>query len=166
MAPAVSAAHRAARDGGVAASIAALVAAGADVNARFTGPHTESPLHWAASSDDVAALEALLDAGADINATGAVIGGHTALSDAAPFGQWNAARRLVDRGALATFWEAATLGIEDQVRTQLDGDTAPDAEAITETFWRACHGNQPAIAELLLRHGADLNWIAWDQHTP
>jgi len=46
----------------VSASIAALVEAGADVNARFHGPHEETPLHWAASSADVAALDALLDA--------------------------------------------------------------------------------------------------------
>jgi uncharacterized protein len=46
----------------VADTIAVLVEAGADVHARFTGPHTETPLHWAASSDDVAALDALLDA--------------------------------------------------------------------------------------------------------
>lgn len=52
----------------VAASIAILVAAGADVDARFIGPHNETPLHWAASSDDVDALDALLDAGADIEA--------------------------------------------------------------------------------------------------
>ena len=64
----------------VAASIAVLVAAGADVNARFRGPHAETPLHWAASSDDVAALDALLDAGADIGAP------------PAPF--WAVARRL------------------------------------------------------------------------
>ena len=53
-----------------------LVAAGADVNAqsRFSS-HTETPLHWAASSDDVAVLDALLDAGADIEASGAVLGG-------------------------------------------------------------------------------------------
>ena len=40
------------------------LAAGADVNARFTGPHGETPLHWAASSDDIEALDALVDAGA------------------------------------------------------------------------------------------------------
>ena len=51
-------------------TVRALVDAGADVNARFTGPHTETPLHWAASSDDVAVLDALLDAGADIEARG------------------------------------------------------------------------------------------------
>ena len=56
-----------------AATVAALVRAGADVNARFVGAHCETPLHWAASSDDVEILDALLDAGADIDADGAVI---------------------------------------------------------------------------------------------
>ena len=65
-----------------AATVAALVEAGADVNARFRGPHEETPLHWAASSDDVDVLDALLDAGADIEAPGAVIGGGTPLADA------------------------------------------------------------------------------------
>lgn len=45
-----------------------LIQHGADVNARFAGPHTETPLHWAASSDDVEVLDALLDARADIEA--------------------------------------------------------------------------------------------------
>jgi hypothetical protein len=36
------------------ATVAALIAAGADVNARIIGTHhAETPLHWAASSDDV-----------------------------------------------------------------------------------------------------------------
>jgi len=35
----------------VADTISALVAAGADVNARFIGSHSESALHWAASCD-------------------------------------------------------------------------------------------------------------------
>ena len=34
-----------------AATVAALISGGADVNARFVGPHTETPLHWAASSN-------------------------------------------------------------------------------------------------------------------
>jgi len=80
-----------------AATIAALVEAGADVNARFTGSHTETPLHWAASSDDVAVLDALLDAGANIESPGAVIGGGTPLADAVAFRQWKAATRLVER---------------------------------------------------------------------
>ncbi|GIF44628.1 hypothetical protein [Actinoplanes xinjiangensis] len=30
-------------------TVAVLAGAGADVDARFTGPHTETPLHWAAA---------------------------------------------------------------------------------------------------------------------
>lgn len=51
-----------------AATVAVLIEAGAEVNARFSGPHTETPVHWAASSDDVGVLDALLNAGADIEA--------------------------------------------------------------------------------------------------
>src|SRR5258707_490715 len=81
------------------------------VTARSTGAHTETPLHWAASCDDVAALDALLEHGADIEAPGAVIGGGTPLADAVAFGQWQAARRLVERGARTTLWQAAALGL-------------------------------------------------------
>jgi uncharacterized protein len=149
-----------------AATVELLVGTGADVNARFTGPHTETPLHWAASSDDVEVLDALLDAGADIEARGAVIGGGTPISDATAFGQWNAARRLVERGAHTTFWESATLGLADRVGDHLAGDEPPSTDAITEAFWGACHGGQQAMAEQLLAHGADIDWIGWDGLTP
>ena len=59
----------------------------------------ETPLHWAASSDDVAAINALLDNGADIEAPGAVFTSGTAMSDAVIFAQWRAARALLARGA-------------------------------------------------------------------
>ena len=98
-----------------AETVAVLLAAEADVNARFRGPHQETPLHWAASSNDVAVLDALLDSGADIEARGAVIAGGTALSDATAFAQWDAARRLVERGADANLFEAAAVGLLDRV---------------------------------------------------
>ena len=77
-------------------TVAALIAAGADADAPVANSPVapETPLHWAASSDDVAAIDALLDGGADIEAPGAVIGGGTPLADAVAFGQWRAARRL------------------------------------------------------------------------
>ena len=149
-----------------AATVAALIDAGADVNARFVGRHSETPLHWAASSDDVAVLDALLDAGADIEATGAVIGDGTPLADAVAFGQWNAARRLVARGAETALWQAAALGLLDRVERAFSATQAPNADEITNAFWCACHGGQRATAEYLLEHGADRDWIGHDRLTP
>ncbi len=150
-----------------AATVAALVEAGADVNARFTGPHTETPLHWAASSDDVDVLDALLDAGADIDAPGAVIGGGTPLADARAFRQWRAAHRLVERDARTTLQDAATLGLIDRVRQSFDAVTPPGLDEVNRAFWGACHGGQQQCAEYLLDRGADLNWIpGWGDLTP
>src|SRR3954469_4449025 len=144
-----------------AAKIRALVAAGADVNARFTGPHTETPLHWAASSDDIAALDALLDAGADIDSAGAVIGGGTPLADAVGFGQWNAARRLLERGARTNLWQAAALGLLDRVRHEL-AETSPSRGDLDNALWCAAHGGQSETAALLLARGADPKWVGHD----
>ena len=146
--------------------VAVLVDAGADVNARFTGPHTETPLHWAASSDDVAVLDALLDAGADMEARGAVIGGGTPMADATAFGQWHAARRLLERGAHTTMWEAAALGLLDRVAGYFEQDPAPSTEDATAALWGACHGGHREVAEYLLGRGADVNWVGWDDLAP
>jgi len=104
-----------------ATSVAVLVEAGADVNARFRGPHGETPLHWAASSDDVAVLDALLDAGADIDVPGAVIAGGTPLADAIAFAQWKVAHRLVERGAQVNLFAAASLGLMDRLDALVSG---------------------------------------------
>lgn len=150
-----------------AETVGALVAAGADVNARFVGTHQETPLHWAASCDDVAVLDALLDAGADIDAAGAVIGGGSPLADATAFKQWRAAHRLVERGAQVTLSDAATLGLMDRIDAMFDAEAAPDREAIDEAFWCACHGGRRDAAEYLLDRGADVNWLApWEPMTP
>ncbi|MEV4410384.1 ankyrin repeat domain-containing protein [Catellatospora sp. NPDC049609] len=149
------------------ATVAVLVRAGADVDARFTGgAHTERPLHWAASNDDVDVLDALLDAGADIEADGGVIGNGTPLADAVAFAQWNAARRLVARGARPNLWQAAGLGMLDTVREQCSAVPPPPAEEITAAFWLACHGGAQPTAAYLLDLGADRDWIGYDQLTP
>lgn len=148
-------------------SLAVLIAHGADVNAQFAGGgHTETALHWAASSGDLDALETLLDHGADIEAAGGVIGGGTALADAVAFGQWRAAQRLVQRGARCTLWQAAALGLMEQIEEFLAREPAPDHEVITNAFWCACHGGQLTAARCLLEHGADLNWVGHDTLTP
>jgi hypothetical protein len=147
-----------------AAKVAALVAAGADVNARFTGPHTETPLHWAASSDDIEALDALLDAGADIEADGAVIAGGTPMADAVAFGQWSAARRLLDRGAHTNLWQASALGVLARVRDEL-ARARPAQEDLDNALWCAAHGGQRETAALLLESGADPAWVGHDDLT-
>ncbi len=149
-----------------AATVAALMACGAEVNAPYIGCHTETPLHWAASCDDVAVLDALLDHGADIEATGAVIGGGTPLADAVAFGQWQAARRLVERGAQTALWQAAALGLIAHVEEYFASHTPPTPDEVTNAFWCACHGGQRGPAEYLLGRGAQLHWVGYDGLTP
>ncbi len=147
-------------------SIVALAERGADLNAAFHGEHAETPLHWAASSDDIEALDALLDLGANIEAPGSVIGGGPALSDAVAFGCWRAARRLIERGAGATIWQAAALGLMDRLREYFARDARPSQGEVTNAFWNACHGGQLEAARYLLEQGADRNWVGHDRLTP
>jgi ankyrin repeat protein len=147
--------------------VVVLTRAGADVEAPFRGSHAETALHWAASSDDVEVLDALLDAGADIEATGAVIAGGTPLTDATAFAQWNTARRLVERGAQVTAFDAAALGYLDVVKEFFPHYVEHEVEELGTAMWAACHGAQKAVAVYLLARGADINWIpSWEQMTP
>jgi uncharacterized protein len=137
-----------------------LVAAGADPNFRLPGD--ETPLHWAASSDDVDVAEALIDAGADIEAPGGSIG--TPLDNAIGYGCWHVARLLVQRGVrVDKLWHAAALGLMDRLEELFaEGAGAGGgngSDEINQAFWQACHGGQRRAAEFLLRHGADINAV-------
>ncbi|HEY0141495.1 MAG TPA: ankyrin repeat domain-containing protein [Thermoanaerobaculia bacterium] len=153
-----------------AATVATLIAAGADPDAVVRVPGhdemAETALHWAASSDDVEAIDALLDGGANIEAPGAIFTGGTAMSDAVVFAQWNAARRLLERGARTTLWQAAALGLTDRLAGYFAEAASPSSHDVTNALWHACRGGQPEAADYLLARGADLNWIGHDHKTP
>ena len=148
--------------------VAVLIDAGGDPNASVEGSwHAETPLHWAASSDDVEVARALIDGGADLEVTGASIAGGSPLDDAVGYGCWQVARLLVDRGArVERLWHAAALGLFSRV-DELLAASPPTTQTLTDAFWQACHGGQRRMAEYLLSLGADLNGTpSWGEATP
>ena len=148
--------------------VAVLIDAGADPNAAIEGSwHAETPLHWAASSDDVDVARALIDGGANIEAAGASIAGGSPLDDAVGYGCWQVARLLVERGArVDRLWQAAALGIRSRI-DELIAAEAPTTQQLTDAFWQACHGGQRRMAEHLLALGAELNGTpSWGDSTP
>src|SRR5579875_1225227 len=90
------------------AMVRLLIAAGADPNGGAEGwGKQETPLHWAASSDDVDVAEALIDGGADVEAPGGSIADGSPLDNAIGYGCWRVARLLVSRGAkVDKLWHA------------------------------------------------------------
>ena len=138
------------------AMVKLLLAAGADPNGGAEGwGRQETPLHWAASSDDLDVAEALIDGGADIEAPGGSIG--TPVENGVGYGCWRVARLLVQRSArVDKLWVAAGLGMLARIEELLPGASAED---INNAFWQACHGGQRRAAEFLRAHGADLNWV-------
>lgn len=136
-----------------------LIDAGADPNASTTGgKFSETPLHWAASSDDVDVAAALIDGGADIEVLGGSIAGGTPLDNAVGYGCWHVARLLVEGGArVDKLWHAAALGMMSRVEELMDTDPAPTSDEINAAFWQACHAGQRRVAEYLLCRGADIN---------
>ena len=143
------------------AVVRALIEAGADPNARIGGAwHSETPLHWAASSDDVEVAEALIIGGANVEAKGGSIAGGTPLDNAIGYGCWRVARMLAEHGVqIEKLWHAAALGMRSHVESFFDKDPAPQIKEINDAFWQACHGGHRRTAEYLLARGADLNWI-------
>jgi ankyrin repeat protein len=150
------------------AVVTLLAAAGADLDAPAVASwHRETPLHWAASNDDVTLIDALLDAGADIERGGSSINGGSPLCSAVGYGQFQAARRLVARGAVTELWHEAALGLLDKIKRRLDADPLLRGEALGGPLWNACHGGELATAQFLVSHGADPDWLApWTRQTP
>ena len=139
------------------AAVSLLIAAGADPNDDTGGARPETPLHWAASSDDVDVAVALIDGGANLETPGGSIG--TQLDNAIGYACWHVARLLVVRGAkVDKLWHAAALGMVDRIEQLLA--VRPEAVGeISQAFWHACAGGQRRAAEYLLARGADLNWV-------
>jgi ankyrin repeat protein len=53
------------------------------------------------------------------------------------------------------------------IRQRVEADPPPQPEQLSGAFWNACHGGQLAVAQYLLAHGADLDWLApWSEQTP
>jgi uncharacterized protein len=137
--------------------VRALVAAGADINATTEGQSPETPLHWAASSDDADVAEALIDAGADLEVGGGSIADGTPLVNAVGYACWQVAYLLVRRGAqVDRLWVAAAVGVLPRLNELLPSATAAD---INQAFWHACSGGQRRAAEVLLARGADIQFI-------
>jgi len=133
-----------------------LLEAGADPNDDTGGDSPETPLHWAASTDDVDVAVVLIDGGADLNTPGGSIG--TQLDNAVGYGCWHVARLLVERGApVDVLWHAAALGMLDRVEELLATDPPPTAEDLNNAFFQACSGGQRRAAERLATAGADIN---------
>jgi uncharacterized protein len=139
------------------ATVAVLLAAGADPNDDCGGDRPETPLHWAASTDDVDVAAVLVEGGADLEISGGSIG--TPLDNAIGYRCWHVARLLVARGATVDrLWHAAALGMLSRTE-QLLAQRPDAADEVSQAFWHACAGGQRRTAEFLLAHGADLNWV-------
>jgi hypothetical protein len=139
------------------AAVALLLEAGADPNDDTGGDCPETPLHWAASSDDVDVAVVLIDNGADLETPGGSIG--TQLDNAIGYACWHVARLLVDRGArVDKLWHAAALGMLQRIE-QLLQERPAGADEVSQAFWHACAGGQRRAADYLLAKGADLDWV-------
>jgi uncharacterized protein len=148
--------------------VSALAAAGADLDAHAVGMwHHETPLHWAASNDDVDLIDALLDAGADIERPGSSISGGPPADSALGYAKYKALRRLYERGATMNLSRAAALGLMPLVTELAAATPPPDGEELAIAFWNACRAGQLEAARYLADRGAAINWRApWSGQTP
>jgi hypothetical protein len=114
-------------------SAALLLEAGADPNLDSGGGRPETPLHWAASNDDVDVAVVLIDGGARLDTPGGSIG--TPLDNAVGYGCWYVARLLVERGArVDALWHAAALGMLSRLDELLAVTPTPSESDVNQAF--------------------------------
>lgn len=140
----------------------------ADIDAHAVGTwHHETALHWAASNDDVELIDSLLDQGADIEHPGSSIEGGPPVQSALGYAQWNALRRLYERGAKIGLSHAAALGLMPLVTSLVGAVPSSSRGEVDIAFWNACRSGQLEVARYLLECGADRDWPApWSGQTP
>ena len=145
---------------------------------RARDEYLKTPLHWAAEHDRLDVAQLLLDSGADLEAT--TSWGATALDWAATMGSKKVADLLLAHGAKGmNLTVAASLGQLNLVRQFLDSGAplaslaklAPaelddhwvadsaymKGDVISHVFYCACRNGETAVAELLLKRGADVD---------
>jgi ankyrin repeat protein len=140
-----------------------LIDSGADVMARDEGDNA-TPLHWAAQNGHLEVVRLLLDRGADPNACDDVhergpLGWAVCLHEFRP----DAAQALIDAGVVPDIFAAIALEDGDAIRVLAKAD--PGALAARMSAFEdhrpplhfAVDKAKPAMVELLLELGADLN---------
>jgi len=156
--------------------VSALIAAGADVNARVRGhvPPLSSATRW--GTPEIVRL--LLEKGADVNYRDSLTG-ETALTIAAGFAPAETVGLLLERGAEVDVVEtmtsftalinAASIGRSDSVRLLLGRGAKvnlADRDDMTPLHYAAVHGKNPETARLLLAGGANVNARSKSGYTP
>lgn len=157
-----------------AAAVAALLAAGADVNA--PQPDGATALHWAVHREAVDLAGRLVAAGARVDTANDL--GVSALAIACRNGSVSMVDLLLDRGATVTAAEpsgetalmtCARIGIARSVQRLLaagaDVHAREDASGQTALMWAAAGGHTAAV-RVLLASGADVHARSTGVFTP